>query len=566
MNTDDLFLNVQYGTLIAEIDVTGISRLGKLKSAIKSEFYSTLSQVDAPQLQLYTDSNKDQLINTWALFSSLPQEYFTQDGSCIVIGVSPPPSRQPTQTDLVPTSAAASSALLDFWTAFTNYPNPLEGNTVVQLPADVFILGKDSIGSSIYIRPCYPKLLEKSLSIVQSADIRHLIILGNPGIGKTYFGYFLLLHLARSGATVVYESGVDQKRYLLTPNGVLEGGKDAFWKILDSSSTFYIVDGSAPVDVDAKTILVTSPRREIWHRFSKGSCDIRYMPVWSKEELHFCRPMLFPNVSGELVESLYLKWGGIARYVLKHALVKEQQDFLDKALEVSNIDSVVESFGKSDTAADASSRLIHISVKDDFHSGPYLFASDYVADKIYSRVYEKNRNNLIKFLSAAEEIGETGQLRGILFEKYAHTVIAKGGSFKIRDLRTGSESTLQLPMDLSTLLFSNNSQVQDATNCYFRPISNTFESVDSFIKPNLLFQMTCAKDHPCRQAGLRNVLEILGNPSKPGLYFVVPPDRFACFTRQSYLGVDGRVVLETNTIASVRMLTQFVLTFELSSQ
>ncbi|EGF80090.1 hypothetical protein BATDEDRAFT_88508 [Batrachochytrium dendrobatidis JAM81] len=566
MNTDDLFLNVQYGTLIAEIDVTGISRLGKLKSAIKSEFYSTLSQVDAPQLQLYTDSNKDQLINTWALFSSLPQEYFTQDGSCIVIGVSPPPSRQPTQTDLVPTSAAASSALLDFWTAFTNYPNPLEGNTVVQLPADVFILGKDSIGSSIYIRPCYPKLLEKSLSIVQSADIRHLIILGNPGIGKTYFGYFLLLHLARSGATVVYESGVDQKRYLLTPNGVLEGGKDAFWKILDSSSTFYIVDGSAPVDVDAKTILVTSPRREIWHRFSKGSCDIRYMPVWSKEELHFCRPMLFPNVSGELVESLYLKWGGIARYVLKHALVKEQQDFLDKALEVSNIDSVVESFGKSDTAADASSRLIHISVKDDFHSGPYLFASDYVADKIYSRVYEKNRNNLIKFLSAAEEIGETGQLRGILFEKYAHTVIAKGGSFKIRDLRTGSESTLQLPMDLSTLLFSNNSQVQDATNCYFRPISNTFESVDSFIKPNLLFQMTCAKDHPCRQAGLRNVLEILGNPSKPELYFVVPPDRFACFTRQSYLGVDGRVVLETNTIASVRMLTQFVLTFELSSQ
>ncbi|KAJ1339531.1 hypothetical protein BSLG_005855 [Batrachochytrium salamandrivorans] len=160
--------------------------------------------------------------------------------------------------------------------------------------------------------------------------------------------------------------------------------------------------------------------------------------------------MLFPNVSGELVESLYLKWGGIARYVLKHALVKEQQDLLVKALEVSNIDSVV-------------------------------------------AVSMKNRNNLIKFLSAAEEIGETGQLRGILFEKYAHTVIAKGGSFKIRDLRTGSESTLQLPMDLTTLLFSNNSQVQNATNCYFRPISNTFESVDSFIKPNLLFQMTCQR-------------------------------------------------------------------------
>ncbi|KAJ8330306.1 hypothetical protein O5D80_001866 [Batrachochytrium dendrobatidis] len=290
------------------------------------------------------------------------------------------------------------------------------------------------------------------------------------------------------------------------------------------------------------------------------------MPVWSKEELHSCRSMLFPTVPQELVESLYLKWGGIARYVLKYALVKEQQDFLDKALNISNIDSVVKSFGKYGEHLDASSCLIHISVSDGFHSGPYQFASDYVVDEIYNRVYARDRDHLIRFVSVTREIGETGQLRGILFEKHAHTVIAKGGSFKIRDLRTKLESTLQLPMDLTTLLFSNNSQVQDATNCYFRPISNIFESVDSFIKPNILFQMTCAKDHPCRQAGLRNVLKILGNPSKPELYFVVPPDRFACFTRQSYHGTDGQVLSQNDTIASVEKLTRFVLTFEPSHQ
>ncbi|EGF77150.1 hypothetical protein BATDEDRAFT_92027 [Batrachochytrium dendrobatidis JAM81] len=515
------FLNVEYDTLTAEIDVTDFEDLSGVQDAIKSEYGPAMADIDAPQLQLYTDSSA---------------------------------------------SAAASPALLDFWTAFTNYPNPLEGNTVVQLPADVFILGNHSIGSSIYIRPCYPKLFEKSLSIVQSADICRLIILGNPGIGKTYFGYFLLLHLARSGATVVYESGVDQKRYLLTPNGVFEGGKHAFWKILDSSSTFYIVDGSAPVDVDAKTILVTSPRWEIWHRFSKGSCDIRYMPVWSKEELHSCRSMLFPTVPQELVQSLYLKWGGIVRYVLKYALVKEQQDFFDKALNISNIDSVVKSFGKYGENLDASSCLIHISVSDGFHSGPYQFAFDYVVDEIYNRVYARDRDHLIRFVSVTREIGETGQLNRALFEKHAHTVIAKGGSFKIRDLRTKLESTLQLPMDLSTLLFSNNSQVQNATNCYFRPISNIFESVDSFIKPNLLFQMTGTKDHPCKQTELCDVLEILGNPSKPELYFVVPPDRFACFTRQSYHGTDGQVLSQNDTIASVEKLTRFVLTFEPSHQ
>ncbi|EGF77367.1 hypothetical protein BATDEDRAFT_27719 [Batrachochytrium dendrobatidis JAM81] len=559
------FLNVQYGTLTTEIDITGISRLGGVQDAIKSE-YGPAIPVPPAFIQLYTNSNKDQLINTWALFSSLPQEYFTQDGSCVVIGVSPLPSRQPTQTDLGPTSAAASPALLDFWTAFTNYPNPLEGNTVVQLPADVFILGNHSIGSSIYIRPCYPKLFEKSLSIVQSAGICRLIILGNPGIGKTYFGYFLLLHLARSGATVVYESFQEECLYLFTPNGVFKGDRRSFHNQLMSLSTFYIVDGMAPTVVNARTILVTSPRREIWYQFCKNSCDIRYMPVWSKEELHSCRSMLFPTVPQELVESLYLKWGGIARYVLKYALVKEKQNFLDKALNISNIDSVVKSFGKYGENLDASSCLIHISVSDGFHSGPYQFASDYVVDEIYNRVYARDRDHLIRFVSVTREIGETGQLNRVLFEKHAHTIIAKGGSFKIRDLRTKLESTLQLPMDLSTLLFSNNSQVQDATNCYFRPISNIFESVDSFIKPNLLFQMTGAKDHPCKQTGICGVLEILGNPSKPELYFVVPPDRFACFTRQSYHGTDGRVLSQNDTIASVEKLTRFVLTFEPSHQ
>ena len=186
MNTNDRYLNVQYGTLVAEVNITGISRLGGVQDAIKAKLSNSLAQVDAALIQLYT-TNKDQVINSWALFSSLSKEYFTEGGSCVVIGTSPPP----TQTD---TFAAAS--LLNFWTAFTNYSNPLEENTVVQLPENVFILGNDSIGSSIYIRPCYPKLLETTVSIVESVETRHLIILGNPGIGKTYFGYFLLLHLA----------------------------------------------------------------------------------------------------------------------------------------------------------------------------------------------------------------------------------------------------------------------------------------------------------------------------------------------------------------------------------
>ena len=178
MNTSDRYLNVQYGTLTAEVDITGISRLGGVRCAIKAELCNSLAQVDAPQLQLYTTNRARLITDLDDITPEKKPQYFqklTQGGSCVVIGTSPPPSRQPTQTDLGPPYAAASPALLNFWTAFTNYSNPLEEKNVVQLPENVFILGKDSMGSSIYIRPCYPKLLETTFSIVESVDYTRIV-------------------------------------------------------------------------------------------------------------------------------------------------------------------------------------------------------------------------------------------------------------------------------------------------------------------------------------------------------------------------------------------------------
>ena len=216
--------------------------------------------------------------------------------------------------------------------------------------------------------------------------------------------------------------------------------------------------------------------------------------------------------------------------MLKLASVEQQQALLTEALDISNIDSVFDSFGKSGAKADASSRLIHRSVTNDFHSGPYIFASPYVVDEVYRRVFAKDRGNLIRFLSATEGIGETGQLRGSLFEKHAHSILSSGGSFTIRNLQANQESELILPSNLTTFLYSsNNSDFQKATNCYLSPVSKNFESIDSFIKPNLLFQMTGAKKHPCKQTGLRDILKILDNPENPELYFVVPPELFKSF-------------------------------------
>jgi hypothetical protein len=94
------FLNVQYGTLTAEVNITGMSRLGEVQDAIKAKLGEAIP-VAAALIQLYTNSNKDQLITDLDDITpeNTPPYYqkLTQGGSCVVIGTSSPPSRQPTQ-------------------------------------------------------------------------------------------------------------------------------------------------------------------------------------------------------------------------------------------------------------------------------------------------------------------------------------------------------------------------------------------------------------------------------------------------------------------------------------
>jgi hypothetical protein len=115
-------------------------------------------------------------------------------------------------------------------------------------------------------------------------------------------------------------------------------------------------------------------------------------------------------------------------------------------------------------------------------------------------------------------------------------------------------------------MYSINYPIQTETDRYFLPISKIFEAVDSFVKPDILFQMTGAKTHPCKQTGIRDVLKILGDPSTPKLYFIVPPDRFASFKFQSYHGTDGKVLTQNGIVKSVKNVSQFVLTFDLTSE
>ena len=86
------FLNIEYCGIKTAIDVTDIERLNQVQNAIKAEFCVSLAQVTAPQLQLYKNTSTDHVISTCALLNSLPEEYFSEGGSSVIVRILALPS------------------------------------------------------------------------------------------------------------------------------------------------------------------------------------------------------------------------------------------------------------------------------------------------------------------------------------------------------------------------------------------------------------------------------------------------------------------------------------------
>ncbi|DBA03722.1 TPA: hypothetical protein N0F65_004139, partial [Lagenidium giganteum] len=90
--------------------------------------------------------------------------------------------------------------------------------------------------------------------------------------------------------------------------------------------------------------------------------------------------------------------------------------------------------------------------------------------------------------------------------------------FLFRDPRMSSFSIMAVKWSLP--------QIRSTSN------QKNYQSVDAINKPDILFHVTGAHKHRCEQRGLYDVLKLLGNPTEPRLYFVLPPDRFTDFKYQ----------------------------------
>lgn len=67
-----------------------------------------------------------------------------------------------------------------------------ENGRWLELPEGVFFLGLPNLGGCLYIREAYRRLADV-LEDMLSEGKQHVVISGNPGLGKTWFAIWMLV-------------------------------------------------------------------------------------------------------------------------------------------------------------------------------------------------------------------------------------------------------------------------------------------------------------------------------------------------------------------------------------
>jgi hypothetical protein len=203
--------------------------------------------------------------------------------------------------------------------------------------------------------------------------------------------------------------------------------------------------------------------------------------------------------------------------------------------------------------------------KNDYKEYEFQFASPFIALEVAKQQYKNFRMLIINFVQSTHPLRINGNLRGTLFENIAHTILAKGGNFKAINLETRRKVKLVISPDLQISLFSTKDGFRKAdSGHYMCPVQTNFASVDSMLKPNILFQITVAKSHSCAEQGLMDALEYLKCSEKPKLFFVTTAENFHKFKLQKYTR-DG-LLKDSQVNPIVKRITQYALLLPLSSE
>jgi hypothetical protein len=498
----------------------------------------------------------------------------------------------------------------------------------LKLSSSEFVIGiNKSFNTTLFVRPCYEQLWQRIQQEIKADDQdraskRRFLVTGTPGLGKSYFLFYVLWQLRqmenRLGTFPVYIdshfSSQGQQMWRFCGDSVaLVDRVD-----IDDKKAYYLVDPghskTSPLFCSGITIIAASPKHveTSLHEWIKETPSQYYMPIWTTTEIMACRSICFPDTPTKTVMELIDICGPVPRWVLQNAN-DDPKAIIDKALGSAGITSPQELFkslAAGDKFAEISNKLLHYTVDENFKQVGVCFASAYIQNYLTAAYVDSQTQALVNFLRVSAGMGDLAALRGPLFESFAHPVLVKGGKFKQRklsltrseggdqgelkdepeeqdnsqddeeeseeeleDSHTSDGAETKQPLELkprSCELVGDLLSFLPRSKKYLRPRSPNNPAVDAIIPyEKMAFQMAVRLEHPVKSKPLMSLVEaMLGKTpaatDRVKLYFVVPPDMFPHFKWQPYLGTKKQVLKRIPAV--LERVDQYVLEIPFSFQ
>jgi len=400
-------------------------------------------------------------------------------------------------------------------------------------------------------------------------------------VAKSVFGLYALFRAIKEGRTVVYDSFKagfavfkDGKAYKLAPGVHFDALSE-----LQNASTLYISDGKAPVASVAFTLLVSSPKRSIWSKFSQTPGHPQLLlPPMKKKEIMDLRRLAFADAPGcdkSSTERLFEKWGGSARNVLTYGGDKMWQAQLEEAPSKLSLEKLKDALSTSSSFDSAASddhfhRLLDLipcgAVKGstlkpserDFYTFHHAqLSSQYVAGRFAAKMMVESQQLFLDFLHRLGTDPAAATFHGKLYERTIVAARLQRGSSDALPLHRlsppstapqhalfGGATEVHLSAGVPLVRFDTPAELTTAWtstkgNAAFMPYSVRFPVVDFVLRLDgqpLLLNSTVSDDHgiKLRNKTFRAVLEVVGlmkGSSEIPLLWVLPKDAYGRFTK-----------------------------------
>jgi hypothetical protein len=439
-----------------------------------------------------------------------------------------------------------------------------------------------------------------------NTDTTGILVTGIPGVGKSFFAAFLLMHYLKQAVTIVYEDAKRGGRWLIIPGApVQEGGLQDFTTELNLTTTLYICDvggenSPEPVVCNALTVVLSSPDPAHYQEWLKEDDVTLYMPVWSAEEVTAVVPTVYPQRTlADGVTSIYPGrlnlYGGIARNIFRAQTDDKLERKLEKRIKACNLVKLYKSIEAGERIKSLKLLQYVLGTKPDgtpdFEDATLDFASDEICERVMKQKETHHTNEVVSFLSSSAGNPDVATMRGKAFEHYAHRVLAAGGEFRMRWENDPNHTDHLVHFPKSTQkgivasLATLTAEVRQEGQCwdrkqqhimgdcdsvlhsfcscrcfhqeYARLLKKNFPTIDAARFKKLLFQMTVSPSHSVNLAGLKKAMTELGLIGGAGpdelciLFFAVPPDVFPVYQHKPGAMVPSGSVLPRNVALAV---------------